>query len=129
MEYLEDDPSWSDKSNLISDFLTEFQDVTDGLEDAGPDDLDRAIAGAKARLSARYRGLGIVWDNRNVARHYIHMMGGRMGAYLGWPDAPHAIMQLQVTVALTKNVRLDDYAATLSMYRRGMEQAKGGRHG
>ena len=70
MEYLDDDQSWADKPNIISDFVDEFLDVTDGLEDADAADLDCAIAGAKARLAARYRGLGIVWDNRNVPSLY-----------------------------------------------------------
>ncbi|MDA8376540.1 MAG: hypothetical protein M0Z50_05715 [Planctomycetia bacterium] len=129
MEYLEDDQSWADKPNLINDFVEAFQDVTDGLEDASPADLERAIHAAKNRISAHHRGLGVLWDNKNIARHRIHLMGGRMGAYLGWPEAPHAIMQLQVTVMLTKNVRLDDYAATLSMYKRALEQAKGDSRG
>lgn len=126
----DDDMSWVQKSNLTDDFIEAFQDVTDGLEDASPADLERAIEAAKARTNGSHiRGLGVFWDNRNIARHHIHLMGGRMGAYLGWPEAPYAIMQLQVTVMLTKNVNLDDYAATLSMYKRAWEQAHGANNG
>ncbi|SMH64178.1 protein of unknown function [Acidithiobacillus ferrivorans] len=42
--------------SIIKDFIDEFLVVTDGLDDANPDDLDRATDAAKKIAIAKYYG-------------------------------------------------------------------------
>lgn len=129
MEYLDDDQSWSDKSNLISDFLSEFLDVTDGLEDAGPDDLDRAIAGAKARTLAKHPYMplpGYAVPRRYWVRQRLLQIWPAAGRHIGYPEAPHAFFAQPQPVRRTQHARLDDVAATITLNREAWKEINHG---
>ena len=129
MEYGEDDQSWSDKSNLITDFVDEFLDVTDGLENASPDDLDRAIAGAKARVIARrpYMPLpGYAVPRRYWVRQRLLQIWPAAGRHIGYPQAPYAFFAQPQPVCRTEHTRLDDVAATISLSREAWKEVNRG---
>lgn len=128
MEYLEDDQSWADKPNLISDFVEEFQEVTDGLEDASAADLDRAIDGAKARLATRpYMPLpGYAVPRRFWVRQRLLQIWPAAGRHIGYPEAPHAFFAQPQPVCRTPHARLDDVAATIFLNRQAWKEVNRG---
>ncbi len=128
MEYGEDDQSWADKPNIINDFLEEFQDVTDGLADASPADLDRAIEGAKARIATHpYMPLpGYAVPRRFWVRQRLLQIWPAAGRHIGYPEAPHAFFAQPQPVCRTQNARLDDVAATISLNRQAWEEVNRG---
>lgn len=114
--------------SITDDFMSEFQDVTDGLEDASPSDLDRAIDGAKARLATRpYMPLpGYAVPRRFWVRERILQIWPSAGRHIGYPEAPHAFFAQPQPVCRTRNARLDDVAATISLSRQAWREVNHG---
>ena len=124
----EDDMSWVQKSNLTDDFIDEFQDVTDGLEDANAADLARATEAATIRLATRpYMPLpGYSLPRRFWVRQRLLQIWPAAGRHVGYPEAPHAFFAQPQSVCRTKNARLDDVAATISLSRQAWKEVNRG---
>lgn len=52
--------------SIIKDFIDAFLDVADGLDDANPDDLDRATDAAKKIAISKYYGFPLSLSAENV---------------------------------------------------------------
>lgn len=119
------DTSWIQKNNLTDDFIEDFQDVTDGLEDAGPADLERATI----RIAVRHPYMplpGYAVPRRFVVRHNLLQIWPAAGRHIGYPEAPHAFFAQPQPVCRTRNARLDDVAATISLSRQAWKEINRG---
>ncbi|MBU2766230.1 hypothetical protein HAP94_08470 [Acidithiobacillus ferrivorans] len=129
MEYLEDDQSWADKPNIINDFVEEFLAVTDGLEDASPADLGRAIDAAKAHVAAKHPYMplpGHAIPRRFWVRQRLLQIWPAAGRHIGYPEAPHAFFAQPLPVCRTQNARLDDVDACISLNRQAWQEVTRG---
>ena len=127
MNVHDDDGSWIYKNNLCDDFIEAFHDVTDGLEDAGPGDLERAIEAAVIRIAARHPHMplpGYAVPRRYLVRHNLLRIWPAAGRHIGYPDAPHAFFAQPQPVCRTRSARLDDLAATISLQRQAWAECK-----
>ena len=127
MDFLEEDGSWIYKGNLADDFIEDFQDVTDGLEDISPADLERAIDAATIRISARHPYMplpGYAVPMRFVTRQNLLRIWPAAGRHVGYPEAPHAFFAQPQPVCRTQNARLDDLAATITLNREAWAECK-----
>lgn len=115
--------------SITDDFVEEFLDVTDGLEDADEQDLERAIDAAKANVAATrpYMPLpGYAVPRRFWVRQKLLQIWPAAGRHIGYPEAPHAFFAQPQPVCRTKNVRLDDVAATIALSREAWREINRG---
>ena len=121
------DTSWICKDSLCDDFIDEFQDATDELEDANAADLDRAIEAAVIRIAARHPYMplpGYAIPRRFWIRQNLLRIWPAAGRHIGHPKAPHAFFAQPQPVCRTRNARLDDVAATISLNRQAWEECQ-----
>ncbi len=115
--------------SITDDFMSEFQDVTDGLEDPSPEDLDRAIEATQIRVTAKHPYMplpGFALPRRFWVRQRLLQIWPAAGRHIGYPKAPHAFFAQPQPVCRTQNARLDDVAATISLNREAWKEINNG---
>ena len=115
--------------SITDDFVEEFLDATDGLDDADHDDLDRAIDAAKAHVAAKHPYIplpGFALPRRFWVRQRLLQIWPAAGRHIGYPGAPHAFFAQPQPVCRTKNARLDDVAATIALSRQAWQEVNRG---
>lgn len=115
--------------SITDDFVEEFLDVTDGLEDASHDDLDRALDAAKIRVASRHPYMplpGYAVPRRFWVRQRLLQIWPAAGRHIGYPQAPYAFFAQPQPVCRTQNARLDDVAATTALSREAWREVNHG---